>query len=213
MKFAPALVLFTTLLSACGLFGCKDEQKKPQPPGSEQVSVITAVPHEQLTAALPQQLDGWQVEFTPGKFTSGGNHQMSRAGANYSQQLDGNQSFFSIELVDGTQVPSVNASLAIMAHMVEDVHRVNLTVAGYSGIQQWQPETKGVTAMVVIAGRFVATLKGDNIRPEMVKTALSKMDFKKLETLAGVTNPHGDKGASSRETTAQSPATPETLSP
>ncbi len=215
MKLAPALVLFTTLSSACGLFGSKDEHKKPQSPGSEQASVIIAVPHEQLTAALPQQLEGWQVEFSPGKFTSGGNHQMSRAGANYSQQLDGNQSFFSIELVDGTQVPSVNASLAIMAHMVEDVHRTNLTVAGYSGIQQWQPETKSVTAMIVIAGRFVATLKGDNIRPELVKTALSKLDIEKLETLAGVKSRHVDDGAASRTTTstAPPPTPPEAASP
>lgn len=189
MKSTTALVLIATQLPACGLFGGGDDAKKSEASTSERSSVVPAVPHEELTAALPQRIEGWQVEFAPGKFTSTHTHQLSRASANYSKHVDDKQSLFSVELVDGTQVPSVNASLAIMAHMVEDVHRMNVSVAGYSGIQQWHPETNGVTAMVVIAGRFVATLKGDNIRPEFVSTALSMIDIKKLESLAGAPSP------------------------
>jgi hypothetical protein len=129
---------------------------------------------------------GWNVEFPPGSVNEKGSDRISQASAKYFREVDGNHSFISVELVDGTHAPAVNASLAIMSHAVDDVHRTTFTVSGYHGIQHWQPESRSVTAILVMAGRFLVRLKGDNVTTEDVTRLLQSLDARKLEEYGDV---------------------------
>lgn len=170
---------------SCGLFGNKDEAKKAPPSVAPRLPVEVVAP-EQLAATLPQQFEGWTVEFPPGSVNEKGSDRISQASAKYFREVEGKHSFISIEVVDGTHAAAVNASLAIMSHAVDDVHRSNLTVSGYHGIQHWQPESRSVTAMLVMAGRFLVRLKGDNVGVEDVTQLLQSIDARTLEEFGDV---------------------------
>lgn len=170
---------------ACGWFGNKEDAQKERPVAAPRLPVEVVAP-EQLAATLPQHFEGWNVEFPPGSVNEKGSDRISQASAKYFREVDGNHSFISVELVDGTHAPAVNASLAIMSHAVDDVHRTTFTVSGYHGIQHWQPESRSVTAILVMAGRFLVRLKGDNVTTEDVTRLLQSLDARKLEEYGDV---------------------------
>lgn len=192
MKRTLLLFVVAAQLTSCGLFKREDsstEAAKSSPDGAKPPSEgPKAVPHEALAATLPREIQGWKTEALPGAFIENGGNQLSRASANYSLASEGQPGFFNIEVVDGTHVPAVQASLAILVHAVDDVHRMNVEVSGYQAIQQWIPESNSVTSTVVVGNRFVVTLKGTNVPPEVVSKALNSVDARQLESLAGVTN-------------------------
>lgn len=187
LVYRRSLVLSVLIAFApsCSLFGNKEDAKKEPPVVAPRLPVEVVAP-EQLATTLPQSFEGWSVEFPPGSINEKGNDRISQVSAKYFREVEGKHSFISIEVVDGTHAPAVNASLAIMSHAADDVHRSNLTVSGYHGIQHWQPESRSVTAMLVMAGRFLVRLKGDNVTVEDVTRLLQAIDARKLEEFADV---------------------------
>jgi hypothetical protein len=202
MKRTFILFVIAAQLASCSLFKSEaspTEAPKPRADGPR------AVAHEALAATLPRDVPGWKIETLPGAFIENGGNQLSRASANYSRSAEGEPGFFNLEVVDGTHVPAVRASLAILVHSVDDAHRMNVDVSGYQAIQQWLPESNSVTSTVVIANRFVVTLKGTNVPPELVGQALNRVDAKQLEALAGVANgPAAARAASAPSSSAGS---------
>lgn len=186
MKSAPIVLFVAASVSACGLFGKEETESRPAATQRRKVEIVTAVPHEVLATVLPKTVEDWQGDVPQGSLTSAGVHQLSRAGITFKHKRDGTPGAFSLDIVDGTHVPSVNSTLALMAHAVEDVHRMELVVSGYHGVQHWQPQAGTVTAMIVLAGRFLVTLKGNHVPPQLVKQAVAAIDVRKLESLAGV---------------------------
>jgi hypothetical protein len=99
-------------------------------------------------------------------------------------QQDSQPAAISVEILDGSHVPAAYSQLAIMAHSRgpgEDMHKMSITVAGHSGIEEWDPTTGGVTAVIQVERRFLITLRGQGVSPEFVRETLQSID---LETLA-----------------------------
>lgn len=188
MKHVLALVLLVGLVSSCGLFGEKKQSSSGETAPrliEGPASIVIVVPHEELTKVLPQQLQGWKVELPPGVVIDNGAETLSRARANYWQEVNGEVASFNLEVVDGTHVPSVQVALAITVQS-GGKQRSGVTVGGYPVHQQWTIEAHSVTAVAVIAKRFVVTLKGTNLNAVIVKRAFDAIDVKRLEELAGV---------------------------
>lgn len=169
-------------VSACGLF-----EKKQAPEPAPAPKVVAAVPYATLAAALPKALPDWTAEPPRGGITNTGAQELSRASVNFKKDVDGKQGSLSIEIIDGTHVPSVKSRLALMTHPADDVHLMDLTVAGYHGLQQWQPLSGGAFGFLVIADRFLVMLNGSNVSPTVFRQAAESVDVRQLESLVGAT--------------------------
>lgn len=181
---ALACCLVTAATPACDRSE-KEEKAVSKPfPSAE---VVNAVPHETLASALPKMVADWSRSEPQSSATSSGKYQMARASVTFKKEVDGKTGTLDIELIDGTHVPSVKSQLALMTHSANDVHQMDLTLAGYHGMQQWQPIEGEVAALVVIAGRFVVKAKGSLVSPTVFARAMEGIDVNELEVLAGVT--------------------------
>lgn len=186
MKSAYLAVFLGVTVSACSLFGKKDaaEQEKSEPGATRQK--IVAIPHDQLVTALPNAVADWTREAPQGNTTSAGNYELSQTAVTFKSVTGPKPASLTIEIVDGTHVPSVKSQLALLMHASDDVHQLKLTASGYAGIQRWQPASGEVSAFIVVAGRFLVKLRGVNVSPETFRQAVDLIDMRKLESLAGV---------------------------
>lgn len=183
MNRASNLLWLAAVLPACGLFDDeKDEKKEPRPVGSYPVQ---PVPYEKLTALMPK-MEGWESQPPRGKVSSVGKDQISVASATYEKKGDTKVSTIQLEILDGAYVSSAYSPFAVMAHSqgATDVHKIPFDVDGNPGIQDWKPETSSVTVLLFVARRFMITLKGTNISPEVVKQTLRAIPLKELASLA-----------------------------
>lgn len=182
MNRRSSLLLLAAVLPACGLFGGK---KKPQGrPGSQPVE---PVPYEKLVELLPQ-LEGFRAEPARGKKSAVGKDAVSVASTSYEKNADDETSTIQLEILDGAYISSVYSPFAVMAHSQGpgvDVHKIPISIDGNPGMEEWEPESSSVTVLLLVARRFVVTLRGSHISPETVKASLHAIDLKKLAALGG----------------------------
>jgi hypothetical protein len=186
VKSALLAVFVVVNVSACGLFEKKGAPEPAPSPASTRPKLPTAVPPEELAAALPKSITGWASDGPQSFAASAGDYQLARSVVNFKQEIEGKPATFSVEIIDGTHVPSVKSQLALLMHAADDVHRMELTASGYHGTQQWQPSSGDVAAFVVVANRFLIKLVGHNVSPLVFRQTVDAIDVRKLERLAGV---------------------------
>src|SRR5690606_25029834 len=162
--------------SSCGLFERNGTQER-------KVEVVTAVAHEALAAALPRAVADWTRDSPKSSLNTSGNYQMARATVTFEKNAGNERGALTVEIVEGLHVPSVKSRLALMMHGADDVHRMALQVAGYHGVQQWQPEKNAVGAHLVVANRFLVTLTGTHVSQDVFHQALNGIDVGALESL------------------------------
>lgn len=201
MKRAIAVLALVTLLPGCGLFekltGSGDEQQtksanqaqqtKPtnhEPPAPKPV---TSIPPEKLSELLPK-MDGWETQPPVGEFIPVGEHKVSRATGTYSRMVETLPLSATLRIVDGSYASDVYAPLTRMAHTrAGEVtgHKMSITIEGNPGIQQFKTESGKVEVVLVVAKRFLITLEGQNLSPQVVQEFLHGIDVKKLMAWAG----------------------------
>lgn len=208
MKHSSVLVLCLVWASSCSLFDKKEGSSRSAVAPEETPSVapiVIVVPHQELTKVLPAQLEGFQVALPPGVVIDNGAETLSRARADYWQEVNGEVASLNLEIVDGTHVPSVQVALALATQTGGGQRALGVTVGGYPADQRWNLETNSVTTVAVIAKRFVVTLKGTNAHVSTVKRILDAIDVKRLEALAGV-EPEAESDDPAAAATAVAPA-------
>lgn len=182
MKCALLAVFIAVMASSCGFF----ERKAPP---ERKTEVVTAVAHEALVAALPDAVADWTRNTPESTLNTSGTYQMARATVTFEKTVGDERGVMTIEIVDGLHVPSVKSRLALMMHGADDVHRMALQVAGYHGVQHWQPEKHAVGAHLVVANRFLVTLTGRHVSQDEFRRAVDGVDVRALESLIGASPP------------------------
>lgn len=181
VKTACVILLSVAILPACGLIE-KLSGEKEDKAGEHGQSPVEPIPYKKLIQLLPK-MEGWKAQPPQGKISSVGEHKITRASANYEKNADGKRQTVNLEILDGSYIPSVYAPFAVMAHSrgaMLDAHKMEIEVDGYHGLQQWEPQSGKVTVFLLVARRFVITLKGTHIPPATVKQYIHAINLKKL---------------------------------
>lgn len=194
MKRTCVILSLVTVLSSCGLIerlsGSDGEQEQQT---KQSLNAGDPIPHETLSQLLPQ-VEGWNAAPPEGKSNLIGNTRISAASRKYEKEADGKRSMVSLEIVDGNHVSSVYAPFALMAHSqgaTVDVHKMRIDIDGHPGIQEWKPEAGNVVVLLLVARRFMVTLRGSHISPPTVRQYLEGIDLKQLTSWAGAATPSG----------------------
>ncbi len=174
-------------LPACGLFdksGGGEEQASGHQSKLER-QPVQPVPHEQLRELFPN-VEGWERS-TESKTSKAEGHDISLASAQYDEAGSEQHSTLKLEIIDGSYVSSVYAPFAVMSHSggATDVHKRTIKLDGHPGIEDWNTQTGSVSVALLVARRFVVTLRGSHVSPQAVKQFLHAIDVKKLASWAG----------------------------
>jgi hypothetical protein len=191
MKRALVVLVLVAVLPACGLLekltggGDKEGQTRH---GIQQAPVpipVKPIAPEELVLLLPK-LEGWDAQPPVGEFVDAGSNKVTQATGNYARKIEELALSATLKIVDGAYAADVYGPLARMAHgQPGDPHKMPINVEGGSGIQEWRPDTGQVDVALVVADRFLVTLEGQNLSPQVVQAFLGGIDTKKLTAWAG----------------------------
>ncbi len=174
-------------LPACGLFDKSggEEEHASRYQNKLERQPVQPVPHEQLLELFPN-VEGWERS-TESKASKAEGHDISLASAQYDGAAGEQPSTLKLEIIDGSYVSSVYAPFAVMSHSggATDVHKRTIKLDGHPGIEDWNTQTGSVSVAVLVARRFVVTLRGSHVSPQAVKQFLNAIDVKKLASWAG----------------------------
>jgi hypothetical protein len=182
-KRASLVVLLVALAPACGLVDrwFSDEKPSHEKPGPKE-----PIASEQLVGVLPS-MDGWETKAKQGKVNSVGADRVSLATAKYEKPVEGKVQSVELEIIDGNYISSMYSPFAVMAHsqgQMLDAHKMRIDVNGHPGLQEWKPEAGSVAVRLLVARRFIVTLRGQNVPPGDVRQTLAAVDMEKLATWA-----------------------------
>jgi|GEM_PF-2434751 len=187
MKRALLLVVVVAVLPACGLWekltggGDKKQASHEAPPPTP----VTPIAPEKLVELLPK-LEGWETKPPVGEYVAAGPNQVTQATGRYARKIEELALSATLKIIDGAYAADIYGPLARMAHgQPGDPHKMPITVEGGSGIQAWRPDTGQVDVALVVASRFLVTLEGQNLSPQVVQAFLGGIDTKKLTAWAG----------------------------
>lgn len=180
MKQAFALLTLAAVLPACGwledLMGGDEKQNERR----RMPSPVTPIAPEKLASLLPK-LQGWNSSVPEGTYVQSGRDKFSRSTCTYTRKDGDALLSATLIITDGSHVANINAPLARMAHTgPNNPHTLGISVHGYHGLQQWQPDSGKVSAALMVAHRFLITLEGENLSPEMVTGFLGSIDLRLL---------------------------------
>jgi hypothetical protein len=189
VKRESIVVLSLVMFTGCGfvrdLFGGKEREEEAHAP-----TPAEPVPQDKLLALVPR-LQGWQRQPPEGKTTAAGERKITVAKASYHKQVEGKRLTVSIEIIDGNHVPSVYAPFAVFSHTKtgpDGVHTMRVEMGGYPGIEEWKTESGQVNLALLVARRFVVTLRGSGISQDTVRQYINAIDLQQLAAWAATEN-------------------------
>lgn len=189
MKRLLAVTLLLATLPGCGLwdrlFGKKEHAwDKDLPATPAAPAPATPLAPAELVALLPQQ-EGWEGPDAVGETVDVGANKATRATGTYKKQSGEVTLSAKVRIVDGANSADIYAPLARMAHTrPDDPHKMPIDLGGHSGIQDWLPDGNKVNVAVVVARRFLITLEGEYLTPQVVQQLLGGIDLQKLTASA-----------------------------
>lgn len=199
------LTLMVLLLAACGK---SNEQKAAEAvalqmaeamkagsagvPGAADVmgaalgakQAAEAVDFRELKALLPEDLPGMKRSSAEGEKSSAMGFTISKAEARYESDAGAN---ISITISDVGAMAGV-AAMATYAwaagaidRETETSYEKSVTINGYKGFEKYDRQYSSGEIQVLVGGRFVVEVDGNNIPMDAIKAALDKVDLGKLE--------------------------------
>ena len=153
---------------------------------SEDLKKATPLSNEKLKALWPEKIDG-----LPRKRFSIGQLGMHIAEAHYGEE----DKKITLSILDGAGEAG-SAMIAMMQIGInaggesedENGYRKPIKIDGNNGVEEQERFDNGVTnkIMLIVKGRFLLTLEGNNIETDKIKSIIDSEDFiDKLKDLAG----------------------------
>ena len=153
------------------------------------VQAAEAVDFRELKALLPEDLSGMKRSNAEGEKTSAMGFTISKAEARY--EGDNNASVH-ITITDVGAMAGV-AAMATYAwaagtidRETESSYEKSVTIDGYKGYEKYDRQSSSGEVQVLVAGRFVVEVDGNNLPMDGIKAALGKVDLGKLESMKNV---------------------------
>jgi hypothetical protein len=206
------LTVMLLLVAACGK---SDEQKAAETAARQMAEALTAagatgaaavgnaiaagalaagkasdaVDFRVLKELLPEDINGMPRTSSDGEKNSAMGFTLSRAEARYETQ--GTNSSIKIEISDVGAMTGA-AAMATYAWASMEVDRENetgyektTTIKGYRGYEKFDRQTNYGELSLMVGGRFMVELEGNEVPMDALKAALDKIDLGKLEGMKG----------------------------
>jgi hypothetical protein len=148
-----------------------------------------AVDFRVLKELLPEEINGMPRTSSDGEKNSAMGFTMSRAEARYETQ--GTNASIRIEISDAGAMTGM-AAMAAFAWASMDVDKESetgyektTTIKGYRGYEKFDRQTNFAELSILVGGRFMVELEGNEIGVDGLKAALDKIDLGKLEGMKG----------------------------
>jgi len=199
------LTAMLLLVAACGK---SDEQKAAEAAAKQMAEALTAagatgaagaaalgsalaagtasdaVDFRVLKELLPDEINGMPRTSSDGEKNSAMGFTMSRAEARYETQ--GTNSSIKIQISDVGAMTGA-AAMATYAWASVEVDRENqtgyektTTIKGYRGYEKFDRQTNYGELSLMVGGRFMVELEGNEVGMDALKAALDKLDLGKL---------------------------------
>lgn len=170
-----------------GIAGLKDalgelEKQLTDANGGEKVEPVD---FRELKAELPERINGMNRISAEGERSGWGGFKVSTANAEYE---DGNK-HLEISIVDaGGMMGLAKAGLAAWAQAevdreTQDGYERTTTIDGYQAYEKYNNKTEDGQISVIVNERFIVNIEGRNISARDLKSALGKLNLKKLERM------------------------------
>ena len=144
-----------------------------------------AVDFRVLKELMPEEINGMPRTSSDGEKNSAMGFTMSRAEARYETQ--GSNASIRIEISDAGAMTGM-AAMAAFAWASMDVDRESetgyektTTIKGYRGYEKVDRQTNFAELSILVGGRFMVELEGNEVGIDGLKAALDKIDLGKLE--------------------------------
>lgn len=144
-----------------------------------------AVDYQVLKELLPEDLNGMPRSSHEGEKNSGMGFTISRAEARYETQ--GSNASLKIEISDIGAMTGM-AAMAMFGWATMDMssesdngYEKTTTLKGYRAYEKWDKQTNFGEVTVLVGGRFVVDIEGNEIPMDAIKAVLDKLDLGKLE--------------------------------
>jgi hypothetical protein len=145
------------------------------------------VDFREMKALLPKELPGGMKGSLKGQ--KSGAMGMSVAEAEGRYEKDGSDASISIKLTDISGMGAMGAmahaawATAEIDNETDDGYEKTTTINGYKGMEKYNTKNKDGELQVFVDNRFVVEVRGNNVKVEQMKAALSAVDLKKLAAL------------------------------
>jgi len=153
------------------------------------IQAAEAVDFRELKALLPEDLSGMKRSNAEGEKTSAMGFTISKAEAQYDGD---NAANVTITITDVGAMAGV-AAMATYAwaagaidRETETSYEKSATIKGYKGYERYDRQSTSGEVQVLVAGRFVVEVSGNNVPMDAIKDALEKVDLGKLEGMKNV---------------------------
>jgi hypothetical protein len=153
------------------------------------IQAAEAVDFRELKALLPEDLSGMKRSNAEGEKTSAMGFTISKAEAQYDGD---NAANVRITITDVGAMAGV-AAMATYAwaagaidRETETSYEKSTTIKGYKGYERYDRQSTSGEVQVLVAGRFVVEVSGNNVPMDAIKEALEKVDLGKLEGMKNV---------------------------
>jgi hypothetical protein len=172
-----------------GIAGMKDalgelEKQLTDANGGEKVEPVD---FRELKAELPERINGMKRISAEGERSGWGGFKVSTANAEYE---DGDK-HLEISIVDaGGMMGLAKVGLAAWAQAevdreTQDGYERTTTIDGYQAYEKFNNKTEDGQVSVIVNERFIVNIEGRNISARDLKSALDKLNLKKLEKMGG----------------------------
>lgn len=193
MKLLVSLLVISMFLSSCGK---KKEEQTEQEKTMEMVDKIKeeaenmsneepkeVVDAKLLKELLPEEAAGFARKSAESEKTGAMGFMISRAEANYKNDAGS----IDVNIID---VAGTGALMGMAAWSVMDMNKETengyektTTYKGNKAYEKYDSKNKDGEIAVIVAKRFIVTVKGNNVEIDKVKETLDDIDFGKLEDL------------------------------
>lgn len=148
-----------------------------------------AVDFRELKALLPEDLSGMKRSNAEGERSSAMGFTISKAEARYESE-SGASAHITITDVGAMAGVAAMATYAWAAGTVdretETSYERSVAIKGYKGYEKYDRQSNSGEVQVLVAGRFVVEVDGNNMPMDAIKSALEKVDLGKLESMKNV---------------------------
>lgn len=149
---------------------------------------VETVDYKELKALLPESLPGMKRTDASGEKTAAMGMQISNAEGRYRAD---NGSSITIKITDIGSMTGL-AGMATYAWARVEVDREGdsgyektSTVGGYRSREKYDNSSKSGEVSVLVGDRFVVEVDGNNVDMDTIKSAVSKVDLGKLNSMKG----------------------------
>lgn len=152
----------------------------------EEREPVDPVKFDALIELLPSPSE-WTATEPKGATQQMGQWKISEASRHYTKGEGQDQQKIDVTLVDGSYVPMVYAPFTAMANFAQEStegYAKGMKIDGQPAFEEWKKKSKNAKLIVLVADRFLLTIEGSNVTPEVVRNWAGLIGTKKIAALA-----------------------------